>query len=476
MSGPAQVSESAEHQRIVTLLRSALGTGNAWIVGGAVRDRLRGAVAVSDFDLVVAGDVRQEARRLARAADGAAFPLSDEFGAWRVVPRSGDWHADINPLRGESIEDDLRLRDFTINALAEPLAGGTVVDPLGGLRDLELGRLRLAAADSLERDPLRAIRLVRLSSELDLHPDEAALAAARRAAPGLVEVAGERVYAELSRILASDRAVAGLRLLGELGLTAVILPEIEALGGIEQSRYHHLDVGEHTLEVLSELLALQRDPAGAFGDGPSAELLALLDEPLADDMTRAVAMRFAALMHDIAKPATRTVAGDGRVAFPGHDALGAELARTVLRRLRAAGHVQSYVADLTLHHLRLGFLVHRRPLTRGDLYRYLDACGSLAADVTVLSVADRLATRGARANESIEDHLALAREVIGEALRWHAEGHPRPPLRGDELSAALGVAPGPLLGELLAAITEAQFTGEVEGPAQAIAFARGRIA
>ncbi len=470
------MTEPSEHAQVLELLRSALGADNAWIVGGAVRDRLRGAVAVGDFDLVVGGDVRHEARRLARAADGAAFPLSDEFGAWRVVPRSGGWHADLNPLRGESIEDDLRLRDFTINALAEPLAGGKLVDPLGGSRDLELGRLRLAAADSLESDPLRAVRLVRLACELDLQGDAAALAAARRVAPRLLEVAGERVYAELARILACDRAVAGVRLLGELGLNAVVLPEIDALGGIEQSRYHHLDVGEHTLQVLNELLALQRDPAGVFGERPAAAILALLDEPLADELTRAVAMRFAALMHDIAKPVTRTVAADGRVAFPGHDALGAELARTVLRRLRAASHVQSYVADLTLHHLRLGFLVHRRPLRRGDLYGYLDACGSVAADVTVLSVADRLATRGARANESIEDHLALAREVIGEALRWHVEGHPRPPLRGDELAAALGVAPGPLLGELLAAITEAQFTGEVEGPEQAIAFARTRIA
>ena len=467
--------DHADHEKVLVLLRSVFGGADCWIVGGAVRDRLRGGAEVTDFDLVVAGDARDGARRLARAGEGSAFALSGEFGAWRVVARSGSWRADISPLRGARIEDALGLRDFTVNALAEPLAGGAMVDPLGGARDLELGRLRLAARGSLERDPLRAMRLVRLACELDLEPDAAAIAAARHVAPRLSEVAAERVYGELQRILASERAPDGVRLLGELGLTATVLPELHALGGIGQSRYHHLDVGGHTLEVLGELLQLERDPSGVFDGASAAAIRALLDEPLADDMTRGLALRFAALMHDIAKPVTRTVAPDGRVGFPSHDALGAQLARTILGRLRAAASVQSYVAELTRHHLRLGFLVHRRPLSRAELYGYLDACGAVAADVTLLSVADRLATRGAHASESIDAHLELAREVIGEALRWHAEGHPLAPLRGDELASALGIEPGPLLGELLAALTEAQYTGEVSTRADAVAFARSRI-
>jgi putative nucleotidyltransferase with HDIG domain len=320
------------------------------------------------------------------------------------------------------------------------------------------------------------MRLVRLACELDLQPDAPAIEAARHVAPRLADVAAERVYGELQRILASERAPDGIRLLGEVGLTAVVLPELDALGGIGQSPYHHLDVGGHTLAVLSELLQLQSDPARVFDAATAVAVRALLDEPLADDMSRGLAMRFAALMHDIAKPATRTVAPDGRVGFPSHDALGAQLARAILARLRAAATVQSYVAELTRHHLRLGFLVHRRPLSRAELYGYLDACGGVAADVTLLSVADRLATRGAHARESIDAHLELSREVIGEALRWHAEGHPRPPLRGDELAAALGIEAGPLLGELLAALTEAQFTGAVATHADAVAFARSRMA
>jgi poly(A) polymerase len=467
------VTEPAEP---LALVRAALAEVDCWVVGGAVRDRLLGAVDVEDFDLVLAGDVRNAARAVARACGGTAFSLSDEFGAWRVVSRSNSWHADLNPLRAETIVGDLALRDFTINAIAEPLAGGALIDPLGGQADLASGRLRLAAPDALREDPLRAMRLVRLACELSLEPDADARSAAREVAPGLLSVAPERVYAELRRIIASDRAVEGARMLITLGLAAVVLPELDALVGVGQSDFHHLDVGEHTLEVLTETIKLQRDPAARFGDEAGASVAVLLAEPLADEMTRGTGLRFGALLHDIAKPATRRVEPEGRVRFPDHATVGADLARTILGRMKAAERVKAHVAALTLHHLRLGLLVHRRPLSREDLYEYLDTCGPVAADVTLLSVVDRLGTRGARSEEAIASHLELAREVLGEALRWHVQGHPRAPVRGDDLASELGLVPGPQVGGLLAAITKAAFTGEVANRDEAIAYGHRLIA
>jgi hypothetical protein len=159
----------------------------------------------------------------------------------------------------------------------------------------------------------------------------------------------------------------------------------------------------------------------------------------------------------------------------GHDVLGAQMARAILARLRAAERVRELVEGLTRHHLRLGFLVHEAPLSRADLYGYLDACDRFAADVTVLSVADRLATRGDRADEAIAQHLEVARAVIGEALRWQLDGRPPALVRGDELMRALGLQPGPIVGELLAAIEREAFTGEISTPEDALAFAAERI-
>jgi poly(A) polymerase len=183
-------------------------------------------------------------------------------------------------------------------------------------------------------------------------------------------------------------------------------------------------------------------------------------------------MRFAALLHDAAKPRTRMQRPDGRIGFPGHDRAGADLARTVLRRLRASEKLVDHVAALCLHHLRLGFLVHERPLDRRGIWRYLRATDPYAPDVTVFTVADRLATRGRNAEPAIAAHLELARELLGPAFARRAEGRLPPLVRGDELARELGIAHGPRLGELLAQLEEDRFAGAIATREDAIARAR----
>jgi putative nucleotidyltransferase with HDIG domain len=439
--------------------------GDAWLVGGALRDRLLGR-PTADYDVAVSGEPARVARAFARVADGHPFQLSEGFGAWRVVSRRRDWQVDLLPLGGETIEADLAKRDFTINALAEPLAGGGPVDPFGGLEDLHARRLRMVSRDVFAADPLRTLRLARLACELGFSVESDTLQEARRNARSLERVAPERIFTELKRIVIADRALEGLELMETLGATQVVLPELAELRGVEQSRYHHLDVRDHTRAVLAEAIELERDPEPALGEHAEA-VARLLSEPFANELTRGQAMRFAALFHDIAKPRTRQVTPAGRVTFIGHDAAGAEIAIDALGRLRAGERLRTHVAALTRHHLRLGFLVHEMPLSRRAVYRYLSACDPVQVDVTVLSVADRLATRGSGSQEAIAKHLELARQLLGEAFAWRA-APPRPPVRGDELTRALGVVPGPEIGRVLAELQEASFAGEIGGREQAI--------
>jgi poly(A) polymerase len=192
-------------------------------------------------------------------------------------------------------------------------------------------------------------------------------------------------------------------------------------------------------------------------------------------MTRGQALRFGALLHDIAKPQTRAVTPQGRVTFMGHDEAGARMGMEILGRLRASERLREHVGGLARHHLRLGFLVHEMPLSRRAVYEYLHATAPVAVDVTVLSVADRLATRGDNAERAIAAHLELARQMLAEGLAWIADP-PRPPVRGDELAEALGIKPGPVVGDLLAELEAASFSGEVATREQAIARARELIA
>lgn len=447
----------------------AVSAGEAWLVGGALRDRLLDR-ATADYDVAVAGEPAKIAGALARQLGGHAFLLSEGFGAWRVIARRRDWQVDLLPVAEGGIEADLAARDFTVNALALPLGGDAVIDPFRGLADLEARRLRMVSPRGFERDPVRTLRLARLSCELHFAVDDATREAARGDVGGLARAAAERIFQELKLIVCCDRAPDGLAEMDAVGATEVVLPELAALRGVIQSPYHHLDVYDHTLAVLAETIALDRDPEPAFADH-AAPLRAFLSEPLADELTRGEALRFGALFHDIAKPQTRAVVAQGRVTFMGHDVAGAALASEVLGRLRASERLRRHVAALTEHHLALGFLVRQVPLGRREVYRYLRACQPVQADVTVLSAADRLATRGEAVGEhAIEKHLTLARQMVGEALAWRA-APPHPPLRGDELARRLGIGPGPELGRLLEDLTEAMFAGEIRTPAQTLELA-----
>jgi poly(A) polymerase len=485
------------------VVRTALAGTPAWLVGGAVRDELLGR-ETADVDVVVAGDPAQAARAVARAGGRAAcFALSEEFGSWRVVARDRSWQVDVEPLRGETIEADLALRDFTVNAIARELGGGEPIDPLGGVADVRARRLRMAGPGAFADDPLRVLRLVRVAVELEMEPDEQALRGAAAQAHGLSGVSGERVFVELRRIIATPHASEGIETMRAIGATAAVLPELDALCGVEQSRFHHLDVYEHTLAVLQGAVELTEsagsaprivaDPgarvatsagadvaSGAIGELDVAigehgdRVAALLAEPLADEMTRGEALRWGALLHDAAKPPTRAVRRlDGRVTFIGHDELGAQLARTVLTRLRASERLRSHVSGLVRHHLRAGFLVHEpQPLSRRTVFSYLRACSPVDVDVTLLSAVDRLATRGDDAEEAIERHMRVTRQLLDAGLDWRADGPARPLLRGDELAAELGMSAGPRVGELLERLAEAQYAGEIGTREDALAHAR----
>ncbi|MDQ6746373.1 MAG: HD domain-containing protein [Actinomycetota bacterium] len=444
----------------------------AWLVGGAVRDQLLGRPTV-DFDVAVQEDPQSLARRLARLVPAHPFKLSESFGGWRVVPRDDRWQLDLLPLVGGRIEHDLAARDLTVNAIARPLGGGELIDPCAGVEDLRAGILRMVSGTAFATDPLRCLRLVRLACELEFAIEPATAAGARAGARMLGGVAAERVFAELKQIVISERASKGLALMDELELTGAILPELTALQGVEQSRYHHLDVHGHTRAVLERTIALTRDPEPLFAEQAPA-VAVVLAEPLADELTRGQALRFGALLHDIAKPQTRGVTAAGRVTFMGHDEAGAAVAVALLRRLRASERLAEYVAALVRHHLRLGFLVHEMPLSRHAIYRYLRTCEPVEVDVTLLSVADRLATRGRGAEPAIDRHVELARQLLREALAWRRE-RPRPPVRGDELMRELGVGPGPRLGQVLVELEQAAFAGELAGREQAIERARALL-
>lgn len=463
---------------VTAAARSALGSGEAgWLVGGCLRDELLG-LPVRDVDIVVDSAAEPFSRSLADRLGGVVFASSDAFGTWRLV--LGDMHVDVAPLRGRAVapaagppdtvtrgarlEADLRARDFTVDAMARPLDGDELVDPLSGLDDLAARRLRLCSPSALDDDPLRVVRLARLARGFDLVPDTAATMAAFGAASRLAVVSGERLRDELSAVLATGDAAAAFRDLAVWGALAVILPELDGLRGVEQNPYHHLDVFEHTLEALTYVCGVV-EQLGGVGH------LTSVSEAGLPGVAPLVPVSWAVLLHDIGKPAARKVDDEGRVLFWHHDELGREMATAVAARLRMSNRFVACLGTLIRQHLRLGFLVREQPLTRRALARYRRDVSPWVFESVVVSLCDRLATRGEKTSlTSVARHYRVARSV------WTAVSKAPVPrlLSGHEVMELLGLEPGVAVGQALAALDEEVEAGEITTAAQARAFLKDR--
>jgi poly(A) polymerase len=450
LQGGAPLGSSAPSaDEVAAAAHAALGPDESgWLVGGCLRDELLGLI-VHDIDVVLDGAAEPFSRGLADRLGGAVFASSDMFGTWRIV--AGDMRVDVAPLRGSTLEKDLTGRDFTIDALARPLAGGEIVDPLGGRDDLAAGRLRLCAPGALDDDPLRVVRLARLAHGLGLEADAAAVRAAASASHALASVSGERLRDELSALLGAADAAAAVRDLSAWGALAVVLPELEALRGVQQNPYHHLDVFDHTLEALTYVRGVVEQLGGAshLASAADAGIPGVL--PL-------VPVSWAVLLHDIGKPAARKIDEQGRVLFWHHDETGREMAAGIATRLKMSNRFAAFLGTLVKQHLRLGFLTREQPLTRRALARYRRDVSPWVFESVVVSLCDRLATRGEKTSvASMARHYRLARSV------WSEVSKAPPPrlLSGEDVMALLGLSPGPMVGLALEALDEETEVGEV---------------
>ncbi|MDZ7704489.1 MAG: HDIG domain-containing protein [Trueperaceae bacterium] len=410
---------------------------DGYLVGGALRDALLGR-SYADIDWIVP-DPEAAARRAADTVGGSVFALDETRGHWRVVTNDGSGVVrDYAPLEGP-VETNLWRRDYTVNALAATL-DGTLIDPTGGERDLRAGRLRMTQRSALSEDTLRPLRGVRLRAQLGFRLEPATRAAivaeARAQQRGERErPAWERVSEELNKLLNTPDAARGIADLTELGLSAVYLPELMPLRGVPQGGLHHLDVFDHSVEALRQLLL-------GFPDAT-------------------LGLRWATLFHDVGKPATRTYDSErGRYTFYGHDKLGGEITAKVLRRLCQPGERVRHASRLVRYHML------PLPNTHREVRRFVYKRYDLLPDLLSLMLADREAARGPRASTAARE---VYRAAVSRVLEFMKASPPRKPLLdGREVMAVLGTGPGPHIGAALAFLREAEAVDDIHNRAEAV--------
>jgi tRNA nucleotidyltransferase/poly(A) polymerase len=468
-----------------------------YLVGGAVRDAILER-EVHDLDFAVQKNALKLAKALADKLSAAFYPLDAENDTARLVIIHADGARDILDFagyRGETLEDDLRGRDFTLNAIALDLRSGETLDPLNGLADLRAKRLRACSDTSISDDPVRILRAVRQAASYGLSIDKPTREQMKAAIPGLAAVSAERNRDEILKILAGPRPDTALRALDMLGALPHILPELDAMKGVAQSPPHVQDVWSHTLSVLRhledilDLLAPQYNEEKSNADLYNgllvlklgrfrAQLAEHLAQKLNTDRPLRALLFLAALYHDAEKPSTRTVEESGRIRFFTHEDKGAQ---TILRRaiaLRLSNDEMDRLKLIVAHHMRIHAHADRlrkgQPVSRKAIYRFFRDTGPAGVDVILHSLADLRATyeTGLPQDHWVAE-LDTCRALL-EAYFETPEQAVRPPqlLNGNDLITELNLKPGRQIGELLEAIRESQAEGELSSREEALAFAR----
>ncbi|MGD0060922.1 MAG: CCA tRNA nucleotidyltransferase [Verrucomicrobiia bacterium] len=424
----------------------------AYFVGGCVRDMVRG-VEPQDFDIATSATPEEVQRLFAKtvplgAAFGVVLVIEDDHQFEVATFRSDDAYIDgrrPTGVRYGSPEEDAQRRDFTVNGMFFDPIGNEIIDYVGGRADIERKVVRTIGEprQRFTEDKLRMLRAVRFAANLEFDIDPATFAAVREMASQISVVSAERIREELIKTFTRPHAGRGLELLDASGLLKEILPEIAAMKGVEQPPEFHPegDVFQHT-RLMLEMMSDAARPAVAPYHDP-------------------VVLAFAVLLHDVGKPPTFQRAPD-RIRFNDHDRIGAEMADAILRRLRFPNDQIEKIVRCVSEHMRFQFVKEMRP---AKLKRIL-ARDTFPEELEL----HRIDCASSHRNlENYEFLKAKAAELPPEAIK------PEPLLNGHDL-LALGLTPGPRVGQILREIEELQLEERLKSRAEALEFAKSRVA
>ncbi len=443
-----------------------------YLVGGVLRDLiLKREKENPDFDFAIRSGAISFGRRLAKELRCGFVILDKEHGSCRLVKKYGGqiYTFDFTDFRGKCLEEDLRHRDFTINAIALRLEEALddvdlskiLIDPYEGRVDIKKKIIRVVDTGAFAEDPLRILRAFSFSAILNFNIDKNTLKLAKLNRNRLISVSGERIRDEIFKVFATERAHDYFLALDKLKILDTVFPEIKKMRRIGQGPYHHLDVWQHTLETVRQLELI-------FKGIKNEEIAAYLNTDICASRRRKALLKFGAFLHDFGKPKTLRHQ-KGRTTFHGHERVGLRIAEDIARRLKLSNDEIYSLHKMVLWHLRPGYLADTNSPTPRAKFRYFRDAGVEALSVLLLSLADQRSTKGPLTTfNARKQHEKVVAKLIKEYLKKGKEKIPERLLSGNDIMKEFKLGPSPLIGKILSEIEELQAIGKVKNRKEAL--------
>jgi len=440
-----------------------------YLVGGSLRNLILNK-PINDWDFVLLERAIEFSKILADRSCSTYVLLDDNFGIARIVPHSKKIYLDFADSRGD-FENDLSLRDFTINAIALNIQTGKILDPSGGKDDIKKGIIRAYSRRSISDDPLRILRAYRMKSQFNFEIEEKTNHWMMEEKENLIGISFERIRDEIFKILKNKSSFVIIKSMYDDGVLQVLIPELIHLDGLSQNSYHKFDVLRHSFTTLDEMEKLIEDRAIPLPYRDKIE--EYLSEKLTGDRTRLETLKFAVILHDIGKPDVRRIDYKGTLYYSGHQTVGRDIWNKIAERSKLSNKEIAFGSRLVEYHLEPVFMPLEKDLQiqRIKLYRFFKAAGKSAPGVILLSWGDVEAGQGeALTQQKIDNHHNFSRDML--KLYFEEKPLAKPPrfLSGKTIMELLDLEPGERVGEILSALELASALENVLTKEEAVKF------
>jgi len=438
----------------------------AYIIGGSIRDLLLDRIP-TDYDIAVKENPKKFAEKIAKNISGRLVRIGKP-GQMIIRVVSDDHIFDITSLNGCSIENDLKKRDFSINAMAYDLFSGEIIDCLGGLRDLADKKVRMVSTDIFRKDPIRLIRAYRIGACLNFEIESQTASIIRSNAKLIENSAGERIRGEIVKMIGTSKSYYYLSQMADTELLTAIFPDLDRLKGCLQNSHHLYDVFEHTMQAYRHLETILNDPAGLLPD-TSIQIRRYIDESIT------VLLKYAILLHDIGKPFAKNIDDLGTIHFYGHSRESADLAQKISQRLRFSNREKRFIDFIIRNHLKplsLFSAMQKKTLTQKSLTRFFMKCGENTPALLLHTLADIMAKRD-KPNQTNKAFIGFIKEMIHNFFYSFKPKIKEPPLiTGRDLINEFKLTPSPLFKSILNLVEEDKISNKINSRDEALALVR----